>query len=280
MKAPNYSIITCVSDFDVYNSCLLSSLEQFENNDLYEVIPIDNRNKAYTASAAINLGLKIAHSDIIICCHQDVTLLPRFFDILSNHIKNLKRNKKWKLIGCAGRRYDPNRTDFSEGDVGIVFNGPPGYKGQDFELALERPWNGMTDLTEVHCVDECLFIINNSHDDKLVFDTNLKGFHFYGVDYSIQARQAGYKVYAAYLPIIHHGAYSSSLIVNQDYWYLYKDLISKWIKVEDRCFGTHMHWRKRADGIKEISSYIVANADTHRFRAKILYSTINEKLDD
>lgn len=270
---PKYSIVTCVSDFDIYNSCLLASLRHNHKNIDYELIPIDNRSNGYTASSALNLGVSIAKSKLIICCHQDVTILPDFFNHLEANLKKLTR-KKWGILGSAGRLLKLDAVSIQGLDVGVVYDGPPANYNEDYQNNLKTSWEGIKTLNKVYSVDECLFIMNKIND--IAYDEDLNGFHFYGTDICLNYRRSNYDVYATYLPIIHHGVYSSSLQTNHSYWPLFKRLVNKWLPIYDRCFGTHMHWRRLSDDLVELVSYITTDSISLNFQAKVLYSNITE----
>ena len=223
--------------------------------------------------------MKLSKSDCVICCHQDVSLLPGFFDGVSKSIN--EAGDAWGIIGCAGPSMEMG-VDDKPYPVGRVYGGQPGQFGDDFDKKLTRLYDGRTNLSEVFSVDECLFLINKKH--GIEFNSALDGFHFYGADFCLSMKSAGHKVYSSYLPIIHHGEFSTSLKDGDtEYWRLYKKFIRLWShKYQERFFGTHMHWIKTKNANEgldstDISTYIVKNAVGQHFSAKILYYTINEK---
>ncbi len=269
---PIYSILTCVSNYDVYNDCVVNSFYNSKiNKDLYELIPIDNRMSIYTAPQAINYGLTIAKSDLVICCHQDVSFLPGFFDEVEKSVK--KAGEDWGIIGSAGRSLELDKVTKKPKFIGVVYNGHPGDLSEDFDTKLIKCWDGYRDLIEAHTVDECLFLINKRH--KIFFNEILNGFHFYGCDFAFSMRSAGYKVYAAYLPSIHHGAYSSSLKTKDNYWSLFRKLLDRWSAAFPECYGTHFHWTTSKNG-REIASYIPFESDNDSFKASTTHTEFRE----
>lgn len=273
MDKPIYSILTCVSNFNIYNDCVVNSFYNSDiNKDEYELIPIDNRMSVYTAPQAINHGLSIAKSDTIICCHQDISFLPGFFDEVKKSIAIA--GDDWGVIGSAGRSIELDKVSKTPQLVGVVYNGHPGQFCSDFDHKLKKIWEGRKDLTEVHSVDECLFLINKRH--KILFNPAINGFHFYGTDFVFSNRSAGYKVYASYLPCVHHGAYSGSLKAKDNYWPLLRKLIKIWSAAYPNCYGTHFHWTTSSKG-REIESYIVNETETDTFNASVLQTKIREK---
>ena len=277
MPKPTYSILTCVSDFDVYNNCVVKSFYNSKiNKEDYELIPIDNRLSIYTAPQALNHGMTIAKADTIICCHQDISFLPGFFDEMKKSIDYV--GEDWGIIGSAGRSLElDDLNKRPKHYVGIVYNGHPGQLDINFDDKLVKAWDGRKDITEVYGVDECLFLINKRH--KLTFNNAINGFHFYGTDFVLSNRSAGYKVYASYLPIIHHGAYSSSLKTKDNYWPLFRKLIDIWSTSYPNFYGTHFHWSTSKDG-REISSYIPLESDYDSFKATTVITEFKERKND
>ena len=237
-----YSIVTIVNNDEVYDKCLLQSMKLERRLDI-EFIPILNYNNKFTASVALNYGLAVAKGEYIIVCHQEVGIKPGTMDILDKLL-----TPEVMILGASG-------VDLSckVSDVG-TWGGTVSKRlavGTVYSSKIEdKPyWNGIKDLTKVHCVDECFFVIRKSISTK--FDNNFNGFHFYGVDFCLQARKQGYDVHAAGIPIIHYGEYSGSMH-NKTYWPLLRKLHGKWRTHFPELLTTHMHW----DDLGEITSYI------------------------
>lgn len=277
MTKPIYSILTCVSNFNIYNDCVVNSFYNSNiNKDKYELIPIDNRMSIYTAPQALNYGLTIAKSDTVVCCHQDISFLPGFFDEADRSIKEAGDN--WGIIGSSGRSIKTDVETKRPDLIGAVYNGHPGQLSIDFDVALKKCWNGQKKLAEVHTIDECLFLINKKH--NITFNEALNGFHFYGTDFALSMRSAGHKVFAAYLPSIHHGAYSSSLKTRDNYWPLYRKLLDIWSVHFTECYGTHFYWTTSKSGKKEIVSHIPFEFENESFKASAVQIEFREQGHD
>lgn len=246
---PDFSVITCISKPDVYEACLLDSINEWRAGYNIEIIPIINNNNLYSASNALNIGIDAAKSDVLIFAHQDVRLLYDWFYLLDQSLESIDDN--WGILGTAGiaLRFDRGNIGYWGGalDVGTVAVGTV----WDSDESLQFPpyWDGIKSLTKVHCVDECLFVVNKR--SGIRFDSMFDGFHFYGVDACLQARAASYDVYCTHLPIIHYGKYSASFSGDKKYWRYFRYLHNKWKLRFPELLGTHMHW---ADG--ELTSYI------------------------
>jgi len=246
---PKFSIITCISRPDVYSKCLLDSINKNRKKHDIEIIPIINNDNRYSASNALNIGIEVSKSDILIFAHQDVRLLYNWFDKLDDVINNLDEN--WGVIGSAGIALNYNRNDIGKWGGSLDVRTVAAGSVWDSDQNLDQPpyWDGIKEITPVHCVDECVFVLNKK--TGLRFDSMFTGFHFYGVDICLQARSAAYTVYCAYLPIIHYGKYSASFTGDRKYWVYYRFLHHKWSRRFPDLLGTHMHW---SDG--ELTSYI------------------------
>lgn len=169
------SFISCVNDFDIYKACVTASVPNQHENVATELIPIDNTSSNLSAAAALNQGLNDAKGDIVVFCHQDVKFSKNWLDKLTKQISIVEsKEKNWGILGSYG-------VDVKGRFVGNVVdphNSPPSRK-----LPVQ-----------VQSLDEhCLIIRKNS---RLCFDEELGGFHFYGADICLQARQKGMKCYA------------------------------------------------------------------------------------
>lgn len=246
---PKFSIITCISRPDVYSKCLLDSINKNRKKHDIEIIPIINNDNKYSASNALNIGIDVAKSDILIFAHQDIRLLHDWFDKLNDVLDKLDDN--WGVIGSAGMALQYGRKDIGRwgGSLDVRTVAVGSVWDTDENLSNPPYWDGIKDLTAVHCVDECVFVLNKR--TGLRFDSMFTGFHFYGVDMCLQARSAAYNVYCAHLPIIHYGKYSASFIGDRKYWVYFRFLHYKWHHRFPELLGTHMHW---APG--ELTSYI------------------------
>ena len=246
---PDFSVICCISEPDVYEKCLLASINECRNDHDLEIIPIINNSNWYSASHALNVGINSCNSDIMIFAHQDVRLLYNWFNTLQKLLNEVPEN--WGIIGTAGIASKYGKDDIGKWggamNVGTVAIGSV----WDNDDALDKPpyWDGIKDLTPAHCADECLIVMNRK--TGLRFDPMYGGFHFYGVDMCLQARAAMREVYCAHLPIIHYGKYSASFIGDRKYWTYLRFLHNKWKSKFPEMFGTHMHWTEN-----ELTSYI------------------------
>ena len=246
---PKYSLICCVSKPDIFEQVLLDSINKNRYGHDIEIIPIINNDNRYSASNALNVGLDSSRSNYAIIAHQDVRLLDGWFEKLDELIDVLDDN--WAVLGSAGMSLDYGAADI--GKWGGALNAETVAVGSvwhhDDALEEEPYWNGIKEPTLSHCCDECLMVVDKRKGIR--YDSQFHGFHFYGIDYCLQARAASYEVYSAELPIIHYGKYSASMIGDTRYWHYLRFLHNKWQYRFPEILGTHMHWQK-----DELTSYI------------------------
>ncbi len=244
-----FSIVCCISKPDVFDECLLTSAKEVGRGYDWEIVPILNTNNIYSASGALNVGIDASKSDIVIFAHQDIRLLDNWFEILRSLIAQMPED--WGILGCAGIGADFGRKDV--GAWGGAVEGSTVAVGSVWESdeSLPEPpyWDGIKELTRIHCADECLFVLNKK--TGLRFDTQFTGFHFYGVDICLQARAAAWGCFGAHLPVVHYGKYSASVVGDKKYWTFLRFLHNKWKLRFPEMLGTHMHWAPN-----ELTSYI------------------------
>lgn len=268
---PDFSIVCCISKPDVYESCLLASLNQNRNEHDIEIIPIINNDNLYSASNALNIGLDVAHSDVVVFAHQDVRLLRTddgrdWFTCLKDILTKLPND--WSVLGSAGIDLQYTHSDIGCWGGSLEAHTVAVGSVWDSDESLDKPpyWDGNREPTIVHCADECLLVLNKQ--TGLRFDSMFTGFHFYGVDICLQARAAAYLVHCAYLPIVHYGKYSASFVGDNRYWVYLRYLYNKWHSRFPELLGTHMHWCLRTEKLgqetfykPEITSYISIGLD-------------------
>jgi hypothetical protein len=253
---PDFSIICCVSKPQVFEECLLDSINKCRGKHNIEIIPVLNNDNRYSASNALNIGIDTCRSDNIIIAHQDVRLLGDWFTTLQGLLDTISDD--WGVIGTAGIALKYGSRDIGRWGGALVVDTVAVGSVWDNDLYDKMPpyWDGTKDLVPAHCADECLIIVNRQ--TGLRFDPMYRGFHFYGVDMCLQARSAAYKVYCAHLPIVHYGKYSASMQGSSGYWSYLRYLHSKWCLRFPELFGTHMHWT--AEGLV---SYIPLGLESH-----------------
>lgn len=258
---PDFSIVSVVSRPEVFESCLLASINKNRRHHDIEIIPVLNEDNRYSASNALNLGLDVSRSNTVVFAHQDVRLLFNWFDQLKETIPEL--SPEWGVLGPAGIASSYGRKDIGKwgGSLNVDTVAVGSVWDADENLGKPPYWDGTKDPVPVHCADECVLVLNKR--TGLRFDSQFTGFHFYGVDLCLQSRAAGYPVYGAHLPIIHYGKYSASFSGHNKYWVYLRFLYNKWRMRFPEVLGTHFHWSTEQvpsvrgfDSVPELTSYI------------------------
>lgn len=181
-KSAEISIVCCVSRPDVFQDCLVRSLEQDGTIARMEIIPVDNTGNRYSAPEALNLGLDQASARIVVCCHQDVRMPEGWLDRFLRQIELIeKTDSRWGGVGVMGIRH----------------NGA--FAGHVKDPHTDRPFGRLPE--KVLALDEVCLAVRR--DGGLRFDEGLGGFHFYGADLCLQARLGGMQCYAVDAPLEH-----------------------------------------------------------------------------
>jgi hypothetical protein len=145
-----------------------------------QIIPIENEGK-YSLPEAYNIILEQSTNDIVVLCHDDI-----YFDSKnwgSKILKHFKRSPEYGILGLAGSTQLPESAkwweDFSK-MKGIVNHE---HEGKKWESKYSASLGNQ--IEDVVLVDG-LFIVLNKKNIKQTFNEEIKGFHFYDVDFSFR----------------------------------------------------------------------------------------------
>jgi glycosyltransferase involved in cell wall biosynthesis len=145
-----------------------------------EIIAVEN-NGQFSLTEVYNKILNDSKNDIVVLCHDDI-----YFDSKNwgqKILNHFKRNSDYGILGLAGTTNMPKSArwweDFSK-MKGIV-NHEHGGKKWESKYSSSKG-NGLDDVVLV----DGLFIVVNKKNIKTNFNDNIKGFHFYDVDFSFR----------------------------------------------------------------------------------------------
>jgi glycosyltransferase involved in cell wall biosynthesis len=145
-----------------------------------EIIPVEN-NGQFSLTEVYNKILKDSKNDIVILCHDDI-----YFDSKNwgqKILNHFKRNSDYGVLGLAGSTQLPSSAkwweDFSK-MRGIVNHE---HEGKKWESKYSPSLGNQID--DAVLVDG-LFIVINKNNIKQTFNEEIKGFHFYDVDFSFR----------------------------------------------------------------------------------------------
>ena len=175
------SVICVYNKEQLLKGNLLKGLES--QTSKHESILIDNtQGKFKSAAEALNYERERANGKYIMFVHQDVELDSDLW--LANTERILDSILDLGIAGVAGMS-EKGKTNEERGrgyisDCGEIWK---------WSNAIQKP-------EEVQTLDECLLIIPKSVFNKLQFDEKtFDGWHCYGVDYCLSAKQRGLKSY-------------------------------------------------------------------------------------
>jgi hypothetical protein len=152
-----------------------------------EVIEIINNGESLTK--AYNRGLKQAKNDIVVFCHDDLTIETKQWG--NKLIKLFDKNPEYAIIGVAGSKNMPVSGQWWEnpkkmyGRVAHTHEGKTWLSTYSDDLGQE--------LEEVVVCDGVWFAVDKTRIKKS-FNENVEGFHFYDVTFTFENYLEGAKV--------------------------------------------------------------------------------------
>ena len=97
------SIVCCISRPDVFQDCLVRSLEQGGAIGRMEIIRMDNTGNRTGRRPEPGIGSGLAR--IVVCCHQDVRMPDGWLDRFLSQIELIERtDSRWGVAGVMGVR--------------------------------------------------------------------------------------------------------------------------------------------------------------------------------
>lgn len=162
------------------NEDFVNMLKKTSGLPSIEVIPVEN-NGQYSLTEVYNKLLRDSNNDIVVLCHDDI-----YFDSKnwgSKILNYFKRNSDYGILGLAGSVELPKTAKWWDNPTkmrGIVNHEHEGKKWE----SKYSPSKG-NQLDDVVLVDG-LFIVVNKKNIKHNFNEDIKGFHFYDVDFSFR----------------------------------------------------------------------------------------------
>ena len=203
---------------------LIDSLNMQKNQN-YELVLVNSKEHGFTsASQTLNYGASLAKGDIYVFCHQDIEFINS--DAI-DQIFTYCNNYDFAIAGVAGATSNEPRT------VSKVLDGP-----QKVQVGKE-----IFDVEEAEALDECLFIIKKENFKG--FDDLGKTWHFYSVDYCLNAIEKNEKVLVLPIPIYH---LSNGKSLNPNYYTMLVKLGKKHKKIKlinTTCLRVKNNWTLR-----------------------------------
>lgn len=198
----DWSLIVASNNEGVLQRCLASSPGAATARDLHVM-----RGFA-SAGAAYNAGICQASGDILVFAHQDVYLPPGWDDQLARAVAQLShRDPDWGVLGVWGIALDLEPRGFC------------------YCTGLQKVLGGgFVDPVKCVSLDELLLVLRRPA--GLQFDEHLPGYHLYGTDICLTAKQRGMNSYVIPALCIHNTAGLEFL--PWAFWRAYFYLRRKW----------------------------------------------------
>lgn len=152
-----------------------------------EVIEIVNNGESLTS--AYNRGLTQATNDIVVFCHDDITLETNQWG--KKLLKQFDKHNEYGIIGVAGTKYLSQSGQWWENRKKMYGRVAHTHEGKTW-LSTYSPDMGV-DIEEVIVVDGVFFAIDKRK-IKENFNESFEGFHFYDVSFCFENYLKGVKI--------------------------------------------------------------------------------------
>jgi len=153
-----------------------------------EVIPFENPG-THSLSEAYNIILEKSSNDIVVLCHDDIYFEKKNWG--NKVLKHFKRNPNYGILGVAGSRYMPKSGMWWEIPTEMFGVVNHEHEGKKWTSKYSEPIGNKIDDT---ILVDGLFIAINKNNLSKTFNEDVKGFHFYDVDFSYRNFLDGVKI--------------------------------------------------------------------------------------
>lgn len=176
-------------------------------NKNIEVIEIINNGESLTK--AYNRGLKQAKNDIVVFCHDDITIETKQWG--KKLLRTLEKNPEYGIIGVAGTKELPSSGKWWENNRKMYGRVSHTWEGKTWLSSYSDDLG--KDIEETVIVDGVFFAIDKSKIKK-EFNEEVSGFHFYDVTFCFENYLEGVKIGVSTVIRINH----KSIGMTNDEW--------------------------------------------------------------
>lgn len=202
------SIIICSRTSNVAKELLFNIKSTIGFN--YELIIVDNSENRYSISEAYNIGIRKSKGDFLCFLHDDIYIHTKGWGRIVSEI--FTENDSIGLLGVAGSKY---KTKMPSG----WWNCQNNYKDinilQHLNGKTEKWYYGFenTNLSTVIAIDGVFMILRK--ENELFFNEQIKGYHNYDLNISLENFIKGYKTVVTNQILIEH---FSNGIINESWF--------------------------------------------------------------
>jgi len=241
------SIIIC-SRNKVLSTELKENIDRTIGID-YELIHVDNSENKYSIFSAYNFGISRSKYPYLCLMHEDVLFhSDNWGQNVVEHLKDISTG----IIGFAGgdlvTRVPASWATLISSSQNVIQTDP---KDRNVTELLLEPKNYLRAKRSSITLDGIFLGMRKELTNKIRFDENLKGFHGYDYDISLQSTIAGYINYVVYDIKLEHFStgktdilYFRNLISIYKKWESYLPIIGKNI-TEEEARNIHKIERKK-----------------------------------
>jgi len=204
----------------------------------YELIHIDNSENKYSIFEAYNLGIRQSKYPYLCFVHEDVLFHSTNWGV--NIVAHLQ-DEKTGILGVAGGDLVTNVPASWATLISPSQNIIQTDEKKNTSVLLLDPENYSLTKRSSVTLDGILLCLRKDITTKVYFDENLKGFHGYDYDISLQSTVAGYTNYVIYDIKLEHFSkgktdilYFRNLISIYKKWEKYLPLIGENITTEEQ----------------------------------------------
>jgi hypothetical protein len=179
------SIVYCTRESNpTHKEHLLKTAGGHKDNEVIEIV-----NNGESLTKAYNRGLKQAKNDIVVFCHDDITIETKQW--ARKLTKLYERNPEYGILGVAGTKHMPESGMWWEKRKKMYGRVKHTHQGRTWLSAYSNDIGN--DVEEVIVVDGVFFSVHKKRIKKN-FDETVEGFHFYDVSFAFDNYLEGVKV--------------------------------------------------------------------------------------
>lgn len=163
---------------------LIKSFGHYKNIEVIEIV-----NNGESLTKAYNRGLKEAKNNIVVFCHDDLTIETKQWG--NKLLKQFDKHPEYGIIGVAGTKFMSSSGQWWENRKKMYGRVAHTHENKTW-LSTYSP-DLAQDIEEVVIVDGVFFAIDKTK-IKTEFNETVEGFHFYDVTFCFENYLKGVKV--------------------------------------------------------------------------------------